>query len=71
MSISQSALCRSNFYTHTQKKQKQLHQSWEIYFLFKSAFTVPHEVYNFNEMRREAFQDQLKGFVALWVTLTA
>lgn len=58
-------------FTHTQKKLKAVIPELGDLFLFKSAFTVPHEVYNFNEMKREAFQDQLKDFVALWVTLTA
>lgn len=39
-----------NRFPHETQSQKQLQQSWEFYFLFKSASTVPHEVYNFDEM---------------------
>lgn len=41
---------------------ERLHQSWEFIFV-KSAFTVPHEVCNFNVMRYEAFKVQRKGLL--------
>lgn len=63
-----SELWRARFYIKQSQKQ-QLQQSREIYFLFKSAFTVSHEVYSFDEMRRsEAVTDRLKRF--RWRTLS-
>lgn len=44
-------------FQHETKSQKWFQQSWEIYFSFKSAFTVPDEVYNFDKTTLEVVDD--------------